>query len=191
MAGKVEGREDEFRFTQSVAVVQEFEGQFKAAEQTWNRAGEQAALQKAPDSQASILLSLVSGRALAGNCQNATQDVKAALALDHSKPTLVQATVTAALCNDRTDALPLIAKIAKDFPEDTIVQQVIVPESRAALAIAAHQPARKLCIICTAPNLIILSRLRLIWRDWPILTSTTPLLQSRPSSAQSNTKATI
>ena len=144
VAGKIAGREDEFRFTQNVALVQEFEGQFKAAEQTWDRAADQAALQKAPDSQASILLSLTSGRALAGNCQNAEQAVKAALALDRSKPTLVQATLTAALCDDGADALPLIAKIGKDFPEDTIVQQVIVPESRAALALAAHQPAQAL-----------------------------------------------
>jgi tetratricopeptide (TPR) repeat protein len=144
IVGKIAGREDEFRFTQNVALVQEFEGQFKEAEQTWNRAADQAALQKAPDSQASILLSLATGRALVDNCQNAAQTVKAALALDRSKPTLVQATLVAALCNDSADALPLIAKIDKDNPEDTLVQQVVIPESRAALALAAHQPAQAL-----------------------------------------------
>ncbi len=137
---KVAGREDEFRFNVSVATVQEFAGQYKAAEKTWNKSAEEAALQKAPDAQASLLLSLVSGRALAGNCENATQTIKNSLALDKSKPTLVQATWTAALCNDRDAAVPLMAKIAKDFPDDTIVQQVVVPETRALLALAAHKP---------------------------------------------------
>ena len=91
-----------------------------------------------------MILSRVSGRALAGNCQNAAQSVKAALALDRSKPTLIQAAFTASLCNDRADAVPLFAKLAKDNPEDTIVQLVILPESRAALALAAHQPAEAL-----------------------------------------------
>ena len=143
-ASKVAGRQDEFRFTTQVAVVQEFAGQYQAAEKTWNEAAEQAALQKAPDSQAGLLLSLVSGQALAGNCQKAAQTVKAALALDHSKPTLVQAAFTASLCNDRTDAVPLFSKLARDNPEDTIVNLVILPESRAALALAAHQPAEAL-----------------------------------------------
>jgi len=139
-ASKVAGREDEFRFNLSVAFLQEFAGQYRAAEKTWNQAAEQAALQKAPDAQASILLSLVSGRALAGNCENAAQTIKNALALDRSKPTQVQGALTAALCNDRADALPLMAKIGKDYSEDTLVQQVVVPEARAALALAAHKP---------------------------------------------------
>jgi class 3 adenylate cyclase/tetratricopeptide (TPR) repeat protein len=137
---KVAGREDEFRFKNNVAYVEEFAGQYRAAEKTWNQTADEAALQKAPDGQANALLSLVSGRALAGNCQNAAQTVKEALALDRSKPTLVQAVLAAALCNDRADTLPLLAKLDKDFPEDTIIQRVILPESRAALALAAHQP---------------------------------------------------
>jgi hypothetical protein len=140
LVSKVAGREDEFRFKLSVAYVEEFGGQYRAAENTWNQAAEEAALQKAPDGQASALLNLVSGRALAGNCQNAVQTVKKALALDHSKPTLVQAVLSAALCNDRADTLPLLAKLDKEYPEDTIVQRVNLPESRAALALAAHQP---------------------------------------------------
>lgn len=141
---KVAGRQDEFRFTSEVAVVQEFGGQYHVAENIWNQAAEQSALQKAPDSQASMILSRVSGRALAGNCQNAAQSVKAALALDRSKPTLIQAAYAGALCNDRADVLPLFTKLAKDNPEDTIVQLVVLPESRAALALAAHQPAEAL-----------------------------------------------
>jgi eukaryotic-like serine/threonine-protein kinase len=141
IASKIEGRVDEFRFNSSVATVQEFAGQYKDAGKTWNLAAEQAATHKASDAQASMLLSRVSGQALIGNCENAAQTVKKALALDHSKPTLFQAAYTAALCNDRGNALPLLAKLGKEYPEDTIIQQVLIPESRAAMALTAHQPA--------------------------------------------------
>jgi hypothetical protein len=140
MTAKVAGREDEFYFKGNVAWVDEFAGQYRAAEQTWNQGAEEAALQKAPDGQASAMLNLVSGRALAGDCRNAEQTVKQALALDRSKPTLVRAVLSAALCNDRADALPLLAKLDKEYPEDTVIQRAILPESRAALALAAHQP---------------------------------------------------
>jgi hypothetical protein len=86
-------------------------------------------------------LNLVFGRALTGDCEDAAQTVKAAPALDRSKPTLVQAAYTASLCDDRADALPLLAKLAKDYPEDTITQQVVLPESHADMALAAHRPA--------------------------------------------------
>jgi len=138
---KIAGRVDAFRFNQTVATVQEFAGEYRSAEKTWNLAAEQAATHKAPDAQASMLLSRVSGRALTGDCQNAAQTVKEALGLDRSKSTLFQAAYTASLCNDRGDALPLLAKLGKEYPEDTIIQQVLIPESRAALALAAHQPA--------------------------------------------------
>jgi hypothetical protein len=141
IASKIEGRQDAFRFNSTVATVQEFAGEYQSAGKTWNQAAEQAATHKAYDAQASMLLSHVSGQALIGNCQNAAQTVKKALALDHSKPTLFQAAYTAALCNDRGDALQLLAKLGKEYPEDTIIQQVLIPEGNAALALAAHQPA--------------------------------------------------
>ncbi len=144
IASKIEGRIDAFRFNQTVATVQEFGGEYRSAEKTWNLAAEQAATHKAPDAKASMLLSRVSGRALAGDCQNAAQTVKQALALDHSKSTLFQAAFTAALCNDRGDAVPLLTKLGKDYPEDTIIQQVLIPEGNAALELAAHQPANAL-----------------------------------------------
>ena len=127
IAQKIEGRIDAFRFNATVATVQEFAGEYQSAGKTWNLAAEQAGSHKALDAKASMLLSRVSGEALTGNCQNAAQTVKEALALDRSKPTLFQAAYTAALCNDRSDALPLLTKLAKEYPEDTIIQQVLIP----------------------------------------------------------------
>jgi tetratricopeptide (TPR) repeat protein len=87
------------------------------------------------------MLNRVSGRAFAGICQDAVQDIRAALAVDKSKQTLIQVAFTAALCNDKADTLPLLTRLAHDYPEDTIVQKVVIPQSRAVLALADHQPA--------------------------------------------------
>jgi class 3 adenylate cyclase/tetratricopeptide (TPR) repeat protein len=138
---KGEGRADQYLLTASAAFSQEFSGRYRAAENSWNETVRQAGAQKATDAEASNLLYLVSGRAIAGFCEDAPKSVHAALGFDKSKPTLMQVAFTAALCNDHADADPILAKLGRDYPEDTIIQKVVIPQSRAAMAIADHQPA--------------------------------------------------
>jgi tetratricopeptide (TPR) repeat protein len=37
--------------------------------------------------------------------------------------------------------MPILAKLAKDYPEDTIIQHETLPQSRAVMDLAEHQPA--------------------------------------------------
>jgi eukaryotic-like serine/threonine-protein kinase len=141
IVAKTDGRVDQYQITQGIAWLDEFTGRYTQAGTDWQRAVLQTSDAKAPDAQASSILFRISGRALAGNCENAAQDVRAALAIDKSKPTLVQAAVTAALCNDTADTLPLLTRLGHDYPEDTIIQKIIIPQSNAAIAIADHRPA--------------------------------------------------
>jgi hypothetical protein len=138
---KTDGRVDQYQLTQGLAAIDEFTGRYRQADSDWQEAVRQAAAAKAPDAQANLLLFHVSGRALAGFCEGAPAEIHQALAFDKSKPTLVQAAFTAALCNDTADALPLLTKLGREYPEDTIIQKVIIPQSHAALALADHQPA--------------------------------------------------
>jgi tetratricopeptide (TPR) repeat protein/class 3 adenylate cyclase len=137
---RAEGRADQYQLTGNVAQVHEFLGQYKAASDLWYQATDQAATQKAPDAQAFNLLMRISGRATAGLCDTNTKDVRAAFAIDRSKATLVQGVFAASLCGDKPDTLPLLEKLGHDYPQDTIIQQVIIPQSRAALALYDHQP---------------------------------------------------
>jgi len=141
IVAKTDGRVDQYQITQAQAQIDEFIGRYAQADTDWQRSVLQASDAKAPDAEASLMLSRVSGRAFAGICQNADQDIRAALAIDKTKQTLVQVAFTAALCNDTADALPLLTKLGHDYPEDTIIQKVIIPQSRALLALADHQPA--------------------------------------------------
>ncbi len=144
LRGRAEGRADQFQLTQVVALSDEYEGKYHAAERDWQLASAQAAVQRSPDAQAAFQLNRASGRAIAGNCQGAAQAVHEALALDKTKQTLVQAARTAALCGDKADALPLLDKLASGYPEDTLIQQVTIPQSHAEIALAEHQPAEAL-----------------------------------------------
>jgi class 3 adenylate cyclase/tetratricopeptide (TPR) repeat protein len=138
------GRIDDFTMTASLALTQEFSGHYRAALASWQRAQRQVAVLGARDAQAAFLLSSVSGRAMAGNCDHAATQVQAALKLDKNQETLQQAAFAASLCNAGKIALPILADLAKAYPSNTLVNQVTIPQSRAALALDAHQPGKAL-----------------------------------------------
>src|ERR1700678_4423191 len=102
---RTKGRIDDFQMTASVALTQEFEGHYRDAHASWRRAQTEVAALHAHDAEASFLLYGLSGSALAGMCEGAAGQLKAALALDRSGQTLKQAAFAAALCNQRTLAL--------------------------------------------------------------------------------------
>jgi serine/threonine protein kinase/Tfp pilus assembly protein PilF len=138
------GRPDSFIMFTSKATIEEYQGKYKTAEATWTSAADQAASQKANDAQASALLFLVSGRGFAGMCQDSESRVKRALALDKTKPTLRQAVFTAAICGDRKTVEPILKDLDKKYPEDTTIQGIALPESRALLDLADHKPTEAL-----------------------------------------------
>ena len=133
-------RPDSYIMITAKGTLEEYQGKYKAAVATWQSAADQAASQKASDAEASALLFLVSGRGFAGMCQDSESRVKHALALDKTKPTLRQAAYTAAICGDRKTADPLLKDLDKKYPEDTTVQGITIPESRALLDLAEHKP---------------------------------------------------
>ena len=141
---KIKGRVDDFAMTASLALTQEFAGHYRDAQASWERAQRQVGALKVRDVQAAFLLYSVSGRAIAGSCDNAATQVKAALVLDKTDETLKQAAFAAALCNLGKMALPILADLAKREPSDTLINQVTIPQSRAALAVAANQPEEAL-----------------------------------------------
>ena len=135
------GRTDAYQMLSAKAYVDEYFGQYQQAQTTWQTVMEQSASQKANDAEASALLSLVSGRGFAGMCEDSESRVKRALALDKTKPTLRQAVFTAAICGDRKTAEPILKDLDKKYPEDTTVQGITIPQTRAMLDMAEHKPA--------------------------------------------------
>jgi serine/threonine protein kinase/tetratricopeptide (TPR) repeat protein len=133
---KIAGRPDEFLATQTLATTQQYSGQFRLAAATMQRAAEQAARAKAPDAQAGLLLEEETARGLAGLCGSGGV-VRQALALDKSRQTQASAALAAATCSDGKFALPLASELAKKYPQDTLIQDVFGPLSKAFVALAA------------------------------------------------------
>jgi serine/threonine protein kinase/tetratricopeptide (TPR) repeat protein len=137
---EVAGHPDEFLITQALASTQQFSGQYRKASATFRRAIDQAGRAKAPDAQAGNLLSDAIGRGYAGLCDGNEAEVQQALGLDKSKQTQAAAGLTAAVCGNGKLALPMLEELSRKFPEDTLIQDVYLPLSKAYVALAAAQP---------------------------------------------------
>jgi tetratricopeptide (TPR) repeat protein len=133
---KIAGRPDEFLATSTLATTQQYAGQYRLAAATMQRAAEQAARAKAPDAQAGFVLEGALARGLAGLCDSG-ETVRQALSLDKSRQNQAFATLAAAVCGDGKLALPLASELTKKYPQDTLIQDVFGPLSKAFVALAA------------------------------------------------------
>jgi hypothetical protein len=131
------GRQDEFLATQALAATQQYAGQYRLAEATIRRAADQAARAKASDAQAGFLLEGATALGLAGLCESNEKAVQEAMSLDKSKQTQAIAALTAAVCGNSKLALPPALELSKKFPQDTLIQDVYAPLSKAFVALAA------------------------------------------------------
>ncbi|MBV8629900.1 MAG: protein kinase [Silvibacterium sp.] len=137
---QVTGRADAYILITPKAFFEEYAGKYRAAASTWQQIADLTAAQKANDAEAGAILSLVAGRSFADMCQESGPRIKHALALDKTKPTLRQAAFTAAICGDRKTAEPILNDLDKKYSEDTTIQGITLPASRALLDLSEHKP---------------------------------------------------
>ena len=141
------GRPDQFLLTGQWGNIQAQWGQFQAAAATLQQAAGQAGEAKAPDAQAGFLLNAAYIGWPAGQCQNPEAAVKQALAVDKSKQTQIAVAGTQAFCGEGKLALPELDALEKKYPDDTLVQQVYVPEARAYVALEAGDAQKALDLL--------------------------------------------
>ena len=70
-------------------------------------------------------------------CTGSEAAVRQALALDKSRQTQGLAVLAAAVCGNAKLSMPLGEELSRKYPEDTLVQEVYVPLSKAFVALAA------------------------------------------------------
>ena len=80
-------------------------------------------------------LSRCKARGLAA-CARNDKVVEHGLTLDRNKQTQESAVLAAAVCGNGKQALPLTQELSKNFPEDTLIQDVYVPLAKAFVALA-------------------------------------------------------
>jgi tetratricopeptide (TPR) repeat protein len=141
------GRPDQFQLTWQWGNIQTQWGQFRAAAATLDEAAEQAGRVKAADAQASFLLNAAYAGWPVGECQDAEGTVKRAQALDRSKSTQIGVAATLALCGDQKLARPALDALEKKYPQDTLVQQLVVPEARGYVELQAGDAHKALALL--------------------------------------------
>jgi Tfp pilus assembly protein PilF len=141
------GRPDQFELTGRWADIQAQWGQFKGAAAALQQAAGQAGNAKAPDAQALFLLNAAYIGWPAQQCQDPQGAVRQALAVDKSKATQIAAAATQAFCGEGKPALPALEALEKKYPDDTLVQQICVPQATAFIALQAGEAHQALDLL--------------------------------------------
>ena len=80
--------------------------------------------------------------ALVSNCSAARDSAHQGLALDHSTATVPDAALALALCGETGPALAEIERLASEAPNNTLVNEIYLPEVKAAVALLSIIPSR-------------------------------------------------
>ena len=141
------GRPDQFSVTSSWGTLLPQLGQIQLARTTFLRAADQAASANEHDAQAGTLLSAASAGWMVDRCFDPEQTAKQALKLDKGKVTLIAAANALAFCNVEKQANQMLSALEKHYPEDTLIQQLYVPQARGLLALKAGDAQRALVFL--------------------------------------------
>jgi tetratricopeptide (TPR) repeat protein len=141
------GRPDQFTITGTWANLLPQLGQFQLARTTYLRAADQASSAKALDVQASSMLSAASASWMVDRCFDPDRAAKDALKLDKGKATQIAAANALANCNQAKQANQSLSDIEKRYPQDTLIQELFVPQGRAWLALKAGDAQRALVLL--------------------------------------------
>ena len=157
------GRPDGFVLEASAGTFFMFQGRMREADQHWEQAAKRAEQQHFPDSAGGFYADKAVHDALVSNCAGAKDAAHKGLALDHSIATVPDAMLAMALCGDNGSALKETEKLAAEQPTNTLLNDVYLPEVKAAAALASHHPeqvsgllaiANQYSLVSKAPHLL-------------------------------------
>src|SRR4029078_5438679 len=123
------------------SLVSSYYGKLNEAENYVSKSRDMFKQQQRSENAAQITTGFAAKQAAFGKCQQAKQSIAAGLALYRGRISLGNAGVTAAICNDTTQAQSLTNDLLKDYPNDTVVVKVIVPLVKAILELNRNNGA--------------------------------------------------
>ena len=121
---------------QSTAVA----GQYTLSQDFVRRAIDQAARGGVKEVAARYAAEAATRAAALGNCQHGRTQTSQALSLHRNRTSLTRSAIALALCGS-DEAPSLVDELAKQYPLDTLINQVWVPVIRAAIAIERNNAA--------------------------------------------------
>jgi serine/threonine protein kinase/Flp pilus assembly protein TadD len=127
-----------------------YAGKIQAAGKSWERAAQRAEQQHFPDSAGTFYSLKAVHDSLASRCSAARDSAHRGLALDHSVATVPDAALALALCGESGPALQEAERLAAAAPGNSLVNDVYLPEIKAAIALAEHHPERVSGLLASA-----------------------------------------
>jgi len=133
-------RPDGFNVEATAAMFYMFQGRMHEADHAWEHAAQRAEQQHFSDAAGGLYAVKALHDALVSNCSAAREAAHHGLALDHSLATVPDVGLALALCGEAATALKEIERLAADAPSNTLVNDIYVPEVKAAVALAQRHP---------------------------------------------------
>ena len=127
-----------------------YAGKSQAADKAWQHAAERAEQQHFSDAAGTFYSLKAVHDALASNCSGARDSARRGLALDHSVATVPDAALALALCGETGPALQEEEHLAAAVPNNSLNNDVYLPQVKAAIAFAEHHPERVSGLLASA-----------------------------------------
>src|ERR1700730_527199 len=149
-------------------------GRIHIASRQWEHAALRAEQQHFPDTAGGFFAFKAGPAGVASSGRSACDAAHRGLALDHSIATVPDAALALALCGETGPALQEMERLATGAPTITLVNDVYLPEVKAAIALAQHHPeqvsgllssASAYAQVSKAPHLLGLASLAM--SQWP------------------------
>src|SRR5205809_841499 len=135
-----------------------FAGKIHAADQQWEHAAQRAEQQHLPDAARTLYALKPVHDALVSDCAAARTAAHRGLALDRSAATVPDAALALALCGEAGPALQEAEHLASVVPTNTLVNDVYLPQVRAAIAMMEHRPERVSGLLASAGSYMPVSK---------------------------------
>jgi ATP/maltotriose-dependent transcriptional regulator MalT len=143
------GKPDEYVAQNWQAETAAFLGQLRKAKAFSNQAFDLAVARDLKDVAAQIAVGAAMRDALFGDCTLVKEQTAKALRISHRQFTMAQGGNAMATCGELSQAQSVIDELAKHFPKDTLLNDILLPLVRARIELNRGNPAQAIQLLDT------------------------------------------
>jgi eukaryotic-like serine/threonine-protein kinase len=151
-------RPDGFDIEALAGNIRFFQGNIHEADQRWEHAAQRAVQQHLTDAAGGIYGHKAVHDALASNCPAALDAARRGLSLDHSMATTPDVALAMALCGETAPAIKEMERLKSEGPNNTLVNEVYLPQVKAAIALVQHHPQQVAELLASATSYPLASK---------------------------------
>jgi hypothetical protein len=151
-------RPDGFTVEAGAATIYFSMGRMHDADRLWEHSAQRAEQQHLPDAAGGIYSVKAVHDALVSNCSAARDSAHHGLTLDRSAATVPDAALALALCGETGPAIVEMQRLAAEVPNNTLINEIYLPEVKAAAALLQHHPEQVAGLVSPAAPYLLVSK---------------------------------